>query len=151
MRTKRHRAMKQTKIEIIPMIDVMFFLLVFFILTTIGVIKLQGLNINLPKSTENQPAKPTKSEITIAINAREEVFVNETKVPPGEKLGPILTRILGTTDPQILKDKAVVISADENVQHGTVVRCIDEAREVNIVKFAIATTKDEGGQPVTTP
>ena len=51
MQFRRRRAMKHTKIEIIPMIDTMFFLLVFFILTSLNLVKLTVLNVNLPEAT----------------------------------------------------------------------------------------------------
>ena len=54
MRFSTRRAMKHTKIEIIPMIDTMFFLLVFFILASLNIIDLRGLNLELP------PAAPRR-------------------------------------------------------------------------------------------
>ena len=53
MRFTERRELKKTKIEIIPMIDTMFFLLVFFILASLEIIDLRGLNLNLPSATNS--------------------------------------------------------------------------------------------------
>lgn len=151
MQFGKSRELKKTKVEIIPMIDTMFFLLVFFILSSVGVIKLQGIDINLPKadaSTTPAPDKPPL-DLTIAISGQQVISVNAIAMRPRQNIGPTLRREYlrqagGGAD---VKEASVVISADPSVPHGTVVRCIDEARTVGINKFAIA-TEPEGGKPV---
>jgi len=154
MQFGRSREMKKTKVEIIPMIDTMFFLLVFFILSSVGVIKLQGIDINLPKAEASTTPKTDKPpiDLTIAINKEQVIFVNAIRMRPRQDIGQTLKReYLRQSPGGEMKDASVVISADESVPHGTVVRCIDEARSVQINKFAIA-TKPDGGTPVpTTP
>ena len=51
MEFKRRRELKRTKIEIIPMIDTMFFLLVFFMLSSLALTRLNGLPVNLPRAS----------------------------------------------------------------------------------------------------
>ncbi len=50
MEFKRRRELKRTRIEIIPMIDTMFFLLVFFMLSSLALVRLNGLPVNLPRA-----------------------------------------------------------------------------------------------------
>ncbi len=142
MRFGRSRELKKTKIEIIPMIDTMFFLLVFFILSSVGVIKLQGIDINLPKAEASTPITPDKPpiDLTVAIDENQVIHVNTIVIAPGQSIGPTLRdEYLKQVPGGDVKQASVVISADPSVPHGTVVRCIDEARTVNINKFAIAT------------
>ena len=144
MRIGNSRDLKKTKIEIIPMIDTMFFLLVFFILSSLGVIKLQGISVDLPKGgpaipeTMNDQNKPV--ELTVAIAANGEVSVNKDVLKPGQNIGPALQReVLKQKGPTYdITQATVVISADPSARHGALVRCIDEAHAVNISKFAIA-------------
>ena len=149
MQFGKSRELKKTKVEIIPMIDTMFFLLVFFILSSVGVIKLQGIDINLPKAEASNTPKTDKPpiDLTISISKEQVISVNAIKMRPRQDIGPTLKREYQRQAPNApLTDASVVISADESVPHGTVVRCIDEARSVQINKFAIA-TQPEGGAP----
>jgi len=140
MKFKQRRELKRTKIEIIPMIDTMFFLLVFFILSSIGVIRLEGINVNLPRAqTGQQSSKP--AELTVSIDNASNISINAQAVPPGTDIGPLLVQAAGANAD--LTQATVIISADRAVPHGLVVQCIDQARTVNISKFAIATTKTE--------
>jgi len=153
MARKKNRELKETKIEIIPMIDTMFFLLVFFILSSVGVIKLKGINIDLPEA--GAPASATKQdkkktvEITITILGDGKVYVNKTLVagnPPN--LGPVLQRAMRmglAPEPADPKQASVIINADPIVPQGMVVNAIDQARAENITNFAIATVADETG------
>ena len=147
MRFKGGRELKPTKVEIIPMIDTMFFLLVFFILSSVGVIKLQGININLPKPSDAQTPqqKPDKPlELTVAINAQENVTINRTPVARGTDIGPILVREIQRQKGADYKieEATVIITADPAASHGSVVQAIDQARAVRLTNFAIATEPD---------
>ena len=134
------RGIKPTKIEIIPMIDTMFFLLVFFILSSIGIIKINGAHVALPQAVKGEPQKP--AQLTVSIDANKEIKINNADVPPGRDVGPYLKhevlRQVGDAD-KALTEATVVINADQNVPNGVVVRTMDEARAVGVSHFAIAT------------
>src|SRR5438105_15851834 len=74
---KRHE-IKRTKIEIIPMIDTMFFLLVFFMLSSLALARLNGFPVNLPRASTAPKQTPTELTITIVKNQR--IFVNKMAV-----------------------------------------------------------------------
>jgi biopolymer transport protein ExbD len=148
---KKNRDLKQTKIEIIPMIDTMFFLLVFFILSSVGAIKLQGININLPapSNTPTTPQKQTEKplDLTIAIQADNTVYVNKSRLGPNESVQSYLEREVRkqkgwdikqvNSDNDDSNDVNVVISAHANAKYDVMVRCIDQARDAGIFKFAL--------------
>jgi biopolymer transport protein ExbD len=147
----RKRERHLPEIPIIPMIDTMFFLLVFFILTSLNVIKLEGINVNLPDAKNPNP-NTKKIDLTVSIDAKEQVFVNSQNVT-GKDIGPVLISTLqkqGGANVDLTK-QSVVINADGEVPHRLVVQCIDQARGVRLTKFAIATTSDPRPAAVTQP
>ena len=142
---KGRPGLKKTKVEIIPMIDTMFFLLVFFILSSVGVVKLQGLNVNLPQAAPSTTT-PTKNEdLTVSIDAKRQIFVNGKPVGRSQDIRPLLQReVARQFGAGADMDKvSIIISAEPTVPHGIVVRCIDQARAINIKKFAIATKAED--------
>lgn len=134
MEFKRRRALKKAKIEIIPMIDTMFFLLVFFMLSSIAMSHLFGMNLNLPKASTS--AQEPKVDLTITIDRSQNVFVNNQRVLVTSVAGA-LQKAAGTS---LLSSQTVVINADMSVPHGLVVECMDQAREAGAEHFAIATS-----------
>jgi biopolymer transport protein ExbD len=152
---KKNRELKKTKIEIIPMIDTMFFLLVFFILSSVGAIKLQGLTINLPKdvkslATPDPNIKPL--ELTIVIKANGGIYVNRTLVPQGESVQKYLEREVRKQKQKTIEelnndadkgnDVQVIVSTEAQSQYDLMVRAIDQARDAGIYKFAIVPVDD---------
>ena len=139
MEFKRRRELKRTKIEIIPMIDTMFFLLVFFMLSSLALTKLNGLPVNLPHASTAPKQNPT--DLTITIDKDQQVFVNKVRVVL-DNFGSKLLEKAGGPNAD-LDQASVIINADLTVPHGIVVRCIDESRAVGITHFAIATAPDQ--------
>jgi biopolymer transport protein ExbD len=143
MQFQQKRELKRTKIEIIPMIDTIFFLLVFFMLSSLALVKLNGLPVNLPKAATAQ--KQQANDLTITIDAARQIYVNKQPVTLAQ-VGPTLLAKAGpNTD---LSTASVVINADTTVPHGLVVGCIDAARQAGISSFSIATApEDQGANP----
>jgi len=129
MRIQR-RSMKKARIEIIPMIDTIFFLLVFFMISTLSMSQYKGMSVNLPKSASGQQAPAESAAITIDKDDR--LFLDKRPVDKSS-LGDLLRQAL-TKNPELL----VVINADDGVAHGRVVEVMDIARIANVVKMAIA-------------
>ena len=148
----RGRVLKKTKIEIIPMIDTMFFLLVFFILSSLGIIKLQGLPVALPEANSADRQQPAK--ITVSITADQKMKVNNRDVSATDDLSQILqqeVRLQAGNSDRAIAEAQVVINADKNVPSGAVVRALDQAAAAGIGKVSIATqrgaTPDTGVTP----
>ena len=143
MRFRASREIKKTKIEIIPMIDTMFFLLVFFILASLNVIDMKGSRVDLPDSV-NQDSQ-ARAKVTITITKEQKVSVNQGKViGKGGSLGSELLSALTsdsasgaiTVRPE---DAIVVINADSKAPYSIIRKVVDEARQVRFRKFSIAT------------
>ena len=143
---KRQRRLPE--VPIIPMIDTMFFLLVFFILTSLNVIKLQGIPVNLPQQNSTPKNEKNNISLTINIKANHAILINDTPCQGGT-IGRTLLQVYANearkkhVRPDI-QNQAVVINAAAVVPHRMVVQAIDQARGVNVLKFSIATTIDRG-------
>jgi biopolymer transport protein ExbD len=134
MRIQR-RNPKKARIEIIPMIDTIFFLLVFFMISTLSMSQYRGLPVNLPKAAAGQQAPAESAVITIDNQGR--LFVDKQPVEK-EMLGDLLRQQLAGN-----ADLLVVINADDGVEHGRVVEVMDIARDANVAKMAIAVKPKE--------
>jgi biopolymer transport protein ExbD len=129
MRIQR-RSSKKARIEIIPMIDTIFFLLVFFMISTLSMAQYRGMPVNLPKAASGQQA-PAES-VAITINKDSEIFLDKQAIDK-TNLGDLLRAQLAKNS-----DLLVVINADDSVEHGRVVEVMDIARGANVAKMAIA-------------
>ncbi|MBW4615906.1 MAG: biopolymer transporter ExbD [Desmonostoc vinosum HA7617-LM4] len=122
------------QINIVPMIDVIFAILTFFIMSTLFLTRSEGLPVNLPKAaTAKQQQVPTK--ITVTVNDQGDVSVNREPIAVDSLASKI--RSLVNANPQSL----VIINADETVVHGKVVAVMDQVRQVEGAKLAIATQR----------
>ena len=134
MRIQR-RSMKKARIEIIPMIDTIFFLLVFFMISTLSMSQYKGMPVNLPKAASGQQAPAESAAITIDKDDR--LFLDKQPVDKSS-LRDLLRQQL-VKNPELL----LVINADDGVAHGHVVEVIDIARSADVVKMAIAVKPKE--------
>jgi biopolymer transport protein ExbD len=134
MRIQR-RSIKKARIEIIPMIDTIFFLLVFFMISTLSMSQFKGMPVNLPKAASGQQAPAESAAITIDKDNR--IFLNQQAVDKAA-LGEVLRQQLAKNP-----DMLVIINADDVVQHGQVVEIMDIARGANVAKMAIAVKPKE--------
>lgn len=121
------------QINIVPMIDVIFAILTFFIMSTLFLTRSEGLSVNLPqaKSAKAQPSAP----ITITIDPKGKLALNRKTV----QLGALDSEIRQMIKPN--QESLVVINADKSVTHGQVVGVMDILRQVPGAKLAIATQR----------
>ena len=118
------------QINIVPMIDVIFAILTFFIMSTLYLTRSEGLPVNLPKAAtaETQLQAP----INVTINATGEIAVNRQPIALSEIENRVRSLVGSSTE------SLVIINADEIVPHGQVVSVMDRLRQVQGVKLAIA-------------
>ena len=148
MAFRRRREIKKTKIEIIPMIDTMFFLLVFFILASLNVIDMKGSRVDLPDSV-NQDSQ-ARAKVTITITKEQKVSVNQGKVigKGGSLASELLSALTSDSASGAItvrpEDAIVVINADSKAPYSIIRKVVDEARQVRFRKFSIATDQKLG-------
>lgn len=118
--------------NILPLMDVIFALLTFFVMSSLFLNRTEGLPVSLPKAQSGTLQK-TPARATISINEKAEVFLNKQKIGITE----VSDRVKQLLEPN--QDLVVVLNADRSVQHGDVVQIMDQLRQIPHVKMAIAT------------
>lgn len=126
--SKNHHA---TVFSAAGMTDIVFLLLIFFLLTSSFIIQ-PGIKVNLPK-TETEDVPQEQQQIVISIDENEQYFLNGQKVFENE----LLTNLYDLL--QASADKVVIIQADKNARHEAVVKAMDYARRAKATKLHIAT------------
>ncbi|MDZ8087613.1 MAG: biopolymer transporter ExbD [Nostoc sp. DedQUE12b] len=122
------------QINIVPMIDVIFAILTFFIMSTLFLTRSEGLPVNLPKAaTAKQQQIPSK--ITITVDEQGVVSLNRKPTTVDDLTAQVRT-LIGSNSEML-----VIINADEKVGHGQVVAVMDRVRQVEGAKLAIATQR----------
>jgi biopolymer transport protein ExbD len=132
------RTIKKARIEIIPMIDTIFFLLVFFMISTLSMARYSGVPVNLPKAATGQQPATESAAVTMTPDGK--IFIDKQEVPR-ENIRALLQERL-VANPELL----VLINADERVEHGRVVDLMDDARQAGVTKMAIAVKPKDSRQ-----
>jgi biopolymer transport protein ExbD len=127
---KEKKARGTVVLEVTPLVDIVFLLLIFFLLTATYV-KNPSLDISLPNASINQAANH-KKELSIAIKADGDIRYENEKVSL-ERLEGILRAQYSEN-----KDAIIVIQADKKSQHGSVVTVMDLSKKIGFAKLAIA-------------
>lgn len=123
---------KKARIEIIPLIDVIFFLLATFILFTLSLNKSNGLSVSLPRSETGEVRDPSAS-VTITVTAQGTLAWDKDPVTLDEFLARLQNYKATETNPKIL------INGDENSFFSQAVYVFDEVRKAGIQKILIET------------
>lgn len=139
MKFKRQASRKLnaiTTLDLTPMVDVVFNLLIFFALSLNFVASSGGINVNLPEASS---AKPIKTEnITINLTRGGKLYYNKEVATKEE----IKKNLKAVTD----KSSLIIIRADNEVEHGKVVEAMDLAKMEGFTKLAIAVDQAPGNQ-----
>jgi biopolymer transport protein ExbD len=138
MRIPRQEQPK-ARIEIIPMIDVIFFLLVFFMVSTLSMTINRGLPVNLPTAATSQ--KDLRENLNLTLTQNGDIFLNKEPISLHD-LGPRVRTALAS-EPELM----VIINADGDVRHHAVVEVMDELRLAGVARLAIAVRPNRKAQP----
>jgi biopolymer transport protein ExbD len=132
MKLRRSRSYRRGRIEIIPMIDVMFFLLVTFMLASLSMQSLNSLTVNLPQG--DAPNLQHKEPVTMTVTKDSHVFLDKTPVT--------LDTLAFALKPMLQGDPGVVVNADAGAPEGTVVEAMLPARRAGVEHFLIAVKRE---------
>ncbi|HLU81867.1 MAG TPA: biopolymer transporter ExbD [Trueperaceae bacterium] len=134
MLSRRHRRSNlgaNAAIDLTPMVDVVFLLIIFFMLTTTFITVESGLPVDLPEA-QTSVASPSNLP-TVTINGLGEVFFGGAQVAETE-LAALVRQSLAESG-----QRTVVLRADRDVPHGQAVRVMDIIRQAGAERIAIAT------------
>jgi biopolymer transport protein ExbD len=126
------RARKKARIEIIPLIDIIFFLLATFIMVSLSMVKNKGIPVNLPVAAASA-AQDRKDFISISVTANGDVFWDKEKTSLAEL--PMRLQKLKAAKP----DPKIFLDGDAKAELGNAVAVLDEIRLAGISKIAIET------------
>lgn len=129
MRLRKSRTYRKGRIEIIPMIDVMFFLLVTFMLSSLSMQHLDSLQVNLPHGKAEKLNADTP--VTLTLTSDRKIFINRI---------PVTLETLAATLKPLLRDSQqnLIVSADNEAPQGMVVQAMLQARSAGTQHFLIA-------------
>lgn len=119
------------ELNIIPMIDVIFAILTFFIISSLFLTRSESLPVNLPQADSSEVQERTR--ITVTVEASGDLALNREAITL-ENLQAGVRDLMDTT-----QESVIVINADEAVEHGRVVAVMDELREIEGAALGIAT------------
>ena len=133
MKLRKSRLHRHGRIEIIPMIDVMFFLLATFMRASLSMQHLTSLPIHLPQGHAQQT--PVHRPLTLAISAQGQLALNDQPTTLDTLAGQLRPLLSGN-------DGNLTIAADKQAAHGVVVQAMLRARSAGVAHFLIAVQHD---------
>ena len=124
----------ENSINILPMIDIIFAILSFFIISSLYLTKVDSIKVNLPKSSTAVTEK-NKPEV-ISIDSNQNIYYESSLISLQD-----LSELIKTSIEEI-KEPIVILRADSSVKHGFVVKVLDELRKIENLKIGISTNKE---------
>jgi len=120
---------KKARIEIIPLIDIMFFLLASFMMVSLSQTTMKGMKVNLPIGSSGQ-TQSKKDYVSISVDRDGFTYFDKEKIPLEEIL-PRLRKIYATNP-----DAKIFIRGDAEAVHGNVTRVLDQIRSSGYTKIS---------------
>jgi len=117
-----------TTLDLTPVVDIVFNLLIFFALSLNFAVTSGGINVKLPKASSAEPVRA--EEITINLTSDGKIFLNDKQIT----LDKLSERLKEKQD----KESLIIIRADKSVEHGRVVEAMDVVRTNGFSRLAIA-------------
>jgi biopolymer transport protein ExbD len=124
-----------SQINIMPMIDVIFAILTFFIMSTLFLTRSEGLPVNLPGATTAQTQ--LQQQVVVAVDRQGSLTLNRQPLDLSQLETQVRSLMTSGTLP------LVVIDADQDVSHGRVVEVMDRLRTIEGIRLAIGTERPQ--------
>ena len=123
----------ENQINILPMIDIIFAILSFFIISSLFLTRIDSIKVNLPKSSTaiNQKNK----SLIISINSDEQIYFQEQLIAINN-ISKLVKDGLGKVE-----NSLIILRADNLVSHGFIIKVLDELRKIENIKIGISTEK----------
>jgi biopolymer transport protein ExbD len=130
------RSEQSPAIELTPLIDVVFLLLIFFMISTTFVSR-AGLQVQVPEA-QATASNPERARVEVMVTEEGDYLVDGKDVPPEGDLAGVLRQHRGTGETPLL-----VIRADRNAKHGAVVAAMDAGKAIGMTRIAISTVRPQ--------
>ena len=119
------------QINILPMIDVIFVILSFFIVSSLYLVRLETIPVNLPNAETANQEKDTA--IVITLNLDNKVFIDEKIIDISLFENELRSKLKNNNN------KKVVLRADKSIKYGKVISILDIMRKIESVKIGVST------------
>ena len=119
----------KNKIDILPMIDIIFSILAFLIISSLYLTRVETVSVELPKASNS--ITQNKKFVNISIDKGGNLFLNKNRI----KLQDLKVKLVNLTNEN---KNLVVLNADKNVSHGYVISVLDVLRSIDGLKLAIS-------------
>tara|TARA_Y100001968_G_C19231062_1_gene654487 strand:+ start:444 stop:845 length:402 start_codon:yes stop_codon:yes gene_type:complete len=130
----RENNKSENQINILPMIDIIFAILSFFIISSLFLTRIDSIEVNLPKSSTAVREKNRPQIITVDNNEKIYFKSNEISL---KNISALIRKNI-----ENLEEPLVILRADTSVKHGLIVNLLDELRKIENIKIGISTTKE---------
>ena len=134
---------KKARIEIIPLIDIMFFLLASFMMVSLSQVHLKGIKVNLPTGQSGQ-TQDKQNYVSLSVDKDGYVYFDKEKITL-EEVYPRLVKIRAENG-----EAKIFVRGDREALHGNVTRLLDQIRSSGFDKIAFE-IKSEAGRGVPQP
>tara|TARA_B100000963_G_scaffold3098_1_gene2353 strand:+ start:1359 stop:1760 length:402 start_codon:yes stop_codon:yes gene_type:complete len=123
----------ENQINILPMIDIIFAILSFFIISSLFLTKIDSIEVNLPESSTAISEK--NNPLIISINSDEQIYFEEQLITINN-LSRLVKANLGDVE-----NSLIILRADALVRHGFIINVLDELRKLKNIKIGLSTLK----------
>jgi len=120
----------KNKIDILPMIDIIFSILAFLIISSLYLTSVDTISVDLPKASNS--IKQNNKFVNISIDKSGNLFINKIRT----ELQDLKVKLVNLTNEN---KNLVVLNADKNISHGYVISVLDVLRSIDGLKLAIST------------
>lgn len=134
MRLRDPRKIEKPDLIIIPMIDIMFFLLVFFMLSTMYMVNQKTIPVRLPQATS--AAVDNRQTFSVTLKENGAVYLADSEIP----LNVLIAQAKAQQEQN--PNFAIVIRADKDISYSHVISFIDALKKAGITRFGLATEGD---------
>lgn len=124
---------KKARIEIIPLIDVVFFLLATFVLFTLSLNKIKAVPVQLPVAAPPGPPNPNDETVTLQVSDQDTCYWNKELITIAEIRPRLMQYKTQVSSPRVL------IAGDDKARFGTAVLALDEVRKAEINQVSVET------------
>jgi biopolymer transport protein ExbD len=131
------RGKHRPRLEIIPFIDIMFFLLATFMMVSLSMVQNQGVDVKLPSASTAQNQERPEEAVQISVIESGEYFYNKEPASLDQLIAHLQLLKSSQADPKVF------INGDARASFASVVAVLDETRKLGITKIAIETTRAE--------
>ena len=133
---------RKARIEIVPLIDIMFFLLACMMLVSLNLAELKGVPLNLPVSTSAEPER-NQHPTVLSLQKSGQIFLDKQSITRSEVASSLALRKQSNAEVRVL------VQADADARHGDVLGLLDAVRKAGISKVSFQTA--DAPTPVAQP